>query len=193
VNPFATGVGPGSSPSCARAACWCGCGTARSIRARSPGTDPTAAADAAWAAAATFHATARAIRNPALRDVADAYDRASRMAHGKIPKRTAEGDGLRATARLLAMAGSPGDGSTPGAVQLTVGLVRLARAVGELRRAEQHAAQAAAARQATERLYASLSQARSGVPAPGGTQQSRTARGQRDIARLDFPAAAVPG
>ena len=67
---------------------------------RSAGTDPDAAADTAWAAAATFHATARAIGNPALRDVADAYDRAARVAYGKIPPRTAEGDGLRAAARL---------------------------------------------------------------------------------------------
>jgi hypothetical protein len=163
---------------------------------RSAGTDPTAAADAAWAAAATFHATARAIGNPALRNVADAYDRASRMAHGKIPQRTAEGDGLRAAARLLAMADSPGDGSTPGAAQLTLGLVRLARAVSELRQAEQRAAQAAAARQAAERLYASLSQARSGVRGPSGRrqpQQSRTARRPRDVASLDFPAAPWPG
>ena len=29
---------PGSSPACARPACWCGCGSARSTRARSPGT-----------------------------------------------------------------------------------------------------------------------------------------------------------
>ena len=78
--------------------------------------------------------------------MADAYDRAARMAYGKIPPRTAEGDGLRAAARLLAMAGSPGDGSARGAAQLTVGLLRLATAVGELREAQQHAAQAAAAR-----------------------------------------------
>jgi hypothetical protein len=70
------------------------------------------------------------------------------MAYGKIPQRTAEGDRLRAAARLLAMAGGPGDGSTQEAVQLAVGLVRLARAVGELRQAEQHAAQAAARRAA---------------------------------------------
>ena len=127
---------------------------------RSAGNDPRTAADTAWAAAAAFHATARAIGNPALRDVADAFDRAARMAYGKIPPRTAEGDRLRVAARLLAMAGGRGDGSTQGAVQLTVGLVRLATAVGELRQAEQHAAQAAAARQAAERLHASLNQAR---------------------------------
>lgn len=157
---------------------------------RSAGSDPAAAADTAWAAAAAFHATARAIGNPALWAVADYYDRAARMAHGKIPQRTAEGDRLRAAARLLAMTGGTGDGSTPGVIQLTAGLVRLARAVGELRQAERNAAQAAAARQAAERLYASLTQARAGTPAPGGPrqpQQSRTARRPRDIACLDFP------
>ena len=155
---------------------------------RSAGSSPSAAADTAWAAAATFHATAQAIGNPALRDVADAYDRAARIAYGKVPQRTAEGDRLRAAARLLAMAGGPGDGSTPGAIQLTIGLIRLARAVGELRQAEQHAAQAAAARQAAERLYASLSQARAGALAPDGPEQFRSARRPRDIASLDFPA-----
>ena len=266
---------PGSSRSCARAACWCDCGTARSTRARSPGTrcasrlhgrdgsprwygggrlaagltlprlrrnwdrdrtgtdpragsfrltgpereqfyfhtarqadaaaeqirrsariDPAAATDTAWAAAAIFHATARAIGDPALRDVADAYDRAARMAYGKIPQRTAEGDGLRAAARLLAMAGGPGDGGTRGAIQLTASLVRLARAVGELRQAEQHAAQAAAARQAAERLYARLSRARGGATAPGWPQephQSRHARRPRDIASPDFSVPPRPG
>ena len=86
---------------------------------RSAGSDPTAAADTAWAAAATFHATARAIRDPALRDAADTYDRAARMAYGKIPQRTNEGDRLRAAARLLAMADGPGDGRHAGAVHLT--------------------------------------------------------------------------
>jgi hypothetical protein len=93
--------------------------------------------------------------------VADAYDRAARMAYGKIPQRTAEGDGLRAAARLLAMAGGPGNGSAPGAAQLAFGLVRMARAVGELRQAEQRSA----ARQADERLQAALSQSRN-VPPP---------------------------
>jgi hypothetical protein len=67
---------------------------------RSAGGDPTAAADAAWAAAAAFHATARAIRDPALRRAADTFDRAARAAYGKIPYRTTEGDRLRAAARL---------------------------------------------------------------------------------------------
>ncbi len=45
---------------------------------RSAGGDPVAAADTTWAAVATFHATARAIRDPVLRRAADTYDRAAR-------------------------------------------------------------------------------------------------------------------
>ena len=165
---------------------------------RSAGSDPSATADTAWAAAAAFHATARTIGNPALRDVVDAYDRAARMAYGKIPQRTAEGDRLRSAARLLAMAGGPGDGSTLGAAQLTVGLIRLATAVGELREAQHHAAQAAAARQAAECLQAALSQSRESAAALGrpsrarqGMQgrpdQSHTIQWPGEAARHDFP------
>jgi hypothetical protein len=157
---------------------------------RSAGTVPDAAADTAWAAAATFHATARAIGNPALGDVADAYDRAARVAYGKIPPRTAEGDGLRAAARLLAMAGGSGGSNTRGVAQLTANLVRLARSVGELRQAQEHAAQAAAARQAAEHLYASLSHTRAGAAAlglPVRPDQRRTIRRPGDAARHDFP------
>ena len=45
------GTRPGSSRSCGRAACWCGCGTARSTRARSPATR--------WRFPATRNRTAR--------------------------------------------------------------------------------------------------------------------------------------
>ena len=68
---------------------------------RSAGGDPAAAADTVWVAAATFHATARVIRDPALRRAADTFDRAARAVYGKIPSRTTEGDRLRAAARLL--------------------------------------------------------------------------------------------
>ena len=163
---------------------------------RSAGEDPAAAADAAWAAAATFHATARAIRDPALCRAADTYDRAARMTYGKIPRRTSEGDGLRAAARLLAMAGGDTDGSMHAAVSLAASLVSLATAVGELRQAQQHAAQAAAARQAAERLYARLSQTRAGAAAlgmPVRPGQARAARTPGDAARHDFPMPLRPG
>ena len=135
---------------------------------RSAGGDPSAAADAAWAAAATFEATARAIRDPALRRAADTYDRAARATYGKIPHRTIEGDRLRAAARLLAMmGGSEEDSAMPAAVTLVASLVRLAKAVSELRQAQQHAAQAAAARKTVEGLYAALSRSRAGAAALG--------------------------
>ncbi len=74
--------------------------------------------------------------------------------------------------------------------RLAANLVSLATAVGELRQAQQHAAQAAAARQAAEHLYASLSQTRAGAAAlgiPVRPGQTRTARRPGDAARHDFP------
>ncbi len=64
---------------------------------------------------------------------ADTYDRAARMAYGKIPRRTSAGDTLRAATRLLAMTGRDTDGAMPAAVTLAASLVSLATAVGELR------------------------------------------------------------
>ncbi len=107
-------------------------GAAEHLR-RSAGSDPSAVADTAWAAAATFHATARAIRDPSLGRGADSYDRAARMAYGKIPQRTSEGDRLRAAARLLAMVGHDTDDTLPAAVALAANLVKPATAVAELR------------------------------------------------------------
>jgi hypothetical protein len=75
-------------------------------------SDLAGAADAAWAAAETLHVAARALRNPVLRCAADAYDRAARAGHGRIPRRSLDGDRLRATARLLAMAGDVADDTT---------------------------------------------------------------------------------
>jgi hypothetical protein len=122
--------------------------------------DPSGAADAAWAAADMLHVAARALRSPGLRCAADAYDRAARAPHGRVPHRTRDGDQLRATARPVALLGNAaGDGTLASAV-LIANLVALAGAVGELREAQQHAAQAAAARKAAEHLHATVAQAR---------------------------------
>src|SRR6266700_4226342 len=67
---------------------------------------PTAAADTAWAAADALHSAARALRDSELRRAADAYHRAARPPHGRIPLHTRSGDQLRATARLLALVGN---------------------------------------------------------------------------------------
>ena len=94
------------------------------------------------------------------------------------------------------MAGSSEAGTTPTALHLAASLVRLAGAVGELRQAQQHAAQAAAARKAAEGLHAALSRSRAGAAALGIPTQARpdqTIRKPGDAARLDFPVPLQPG
>jgi hypothetical protein len=156
---------------------------------RSAGNDPDAAADAAWAAAAAFDVTADALHDPALRDAADAYGRASRPRYGRIPRRTADGDRQRAVTRLLALAGDLSGDSTVLAGALLANLVGLAVAVAELRQAQRHAAQAAAARKAAEHMHAAMTRARSSVPWPAQMARPQRPRSTRhaDIAREDFP------
>jgi len=157
--------------------------------------EPAAAADAAWAAADTLHVAARALRSPVLRCAAGAYDRAARAGHGRIPHRSHEGDRLRATARLLAMAGDVTDDTTLLAAALIANLAALAAAVAELRQAQQHAAQAAAAHSAAEHMHAAMTQALSQEPRPVMGEAPRRGEAARaaSIARTDFPASPSPG
>jgi hypothetical protein len=151
--------------------------------------DPVAAADAAWAAADTLHVAARALRSRELRCAADAYDRAARAPHGRLPRRSRHGDQLRRTARLIALTGQVTGDSTLTAIALVANLVALMAAVAELRQAQQHAAQAAAARKAAERMREALVGAGASVPWLGQAarpQRTQSAR-QADAARLDFP------
>ena len=99
-------------------------------------TDPAAAADAAWAAADTLHVAARALRNPHLRCAADSYDRAARAQYGRMPRRSHDGDQLRRTARMIALAGNLTGDITLTAIALVAQLVALAAAVAELRQAQ---------------------------------------------------------
>src|SRR5205807_6264245 len=108
-------------------------------------TDPAGAADAAWAAADTLHVAARVLRNPHLWCAADSYDRAARAQYGRIPRRSHNGDRLRCTARMIALAGNLTGDATLTAIALVAQLVALAAAVAELRQAQQLAAQAQAA------------------------------------------------
>ena len=89
-------------------------------------TDPRAAADAAWAAADTLHVAARALGNPHLRCAADSYDRAARAAYGRIPALSHDGDQLRRTARMIALAGNLTGDTTLMAIALVAQLVALA-------------------------------------------------------------------
>ena len=157
-------------------------------------TDPAGAADAAWAAADTLHSAARVLRNPHLRCAADSYDRAARAAYGRDPARSHDGEQLRRTARMIALAGNLTGDNTLLAIALMAQLVALAAAVAELRQAQQHAAQAAAARDAAAHLQTAVAQARSQVPRFGHAQSRRSTRGRSaaENARQDFPTGLSP-
>jgi hypothetical protein len=152
--------------------------------------DPGQAADAAWAAADTLHSAARALDSRILRRAADSYDRAARVRHGRIPRPTAEGNQLRGAARLLSMTGGIAGDGTMFSAALIANLVALAIAVAELRQAQQHAAQAAAARATAIHLHGATVQARSAVPSPGQAAARRPGQSASaaDVARRDLPA-----
>jgi hypothetical protein len=145
-------------------------------------TNPVAAADAAWATSDTLHVAAAMLGSRILRQAADAYDRAARPPYGRIPPPIPAGNQLRQAARLLsAFAYLTGDRSmTP--IVLITRLAALAEAVAELRDAQQHAAQAAAARTAAEQLHAAAHPAPPAQPRPA--QRASTAA---QLAGQSFP------
>jgi len=151
-------------------------------------TNPAAAADAVWATSDTLHVAAAALGSRTLRQAADAYDRAARPPYGRIPPPSPAGNRLRQAARLLsAFAFLTGDGSMA-QILLVTRLAALAEAVAELRDAQQHVAQAAAAHTAAERLYAATGPAPPAHPRPA--QHTSTAAAQ--LAGLSFPQSARP-
>jgi hypothetical protein len=163
---------------------------------RCTAVDPGSGADAAWATADALHATARATGSRVLRCAADGYDRAARAPHRQVPPRTREGDGLRTAARLLAMTG--GDGMDQ-AGPLARNLVSLVDAVADLRAAQAHAAQAAAARQTAEQLHAAFMQAgmrapyvrRAHAPATGAAGPPSRADAEFPVPVTELPDAAA--
>ena len=150
-------------------------------------TDPAAAADAAWATSDTLQVAAAMLGSRILRQAADAYDRAARPPYGRIPPPSPAGNQLRQAARIMsAFACLTGDRSmTP--IVLITRLAALAEAVAELRDTQQHAAQAAAARVAAERLHAA---ARPAPPAQLRPAQHASTAAQ--LAGLSFPQSARP-
>jgi hypothetical protein len=141
------------------------------IRAQAT-TDPAAAADAAWAASDTLHAAAATLDSPGLRQAADSFDRAARAAHGRIPAPSPAGNQLRHAARLIGTLAHVTRDPALWPVVLILRLAALAGAVAELRRVQQHAAQAAAARIAAQQLHAAAGPAP--APAPAGHCRART-------------------
>ena len=144
---------------------------------------PVDASDAAWAVADTLHAAAAALGSRILRQAADSYDRAGRLAYGRTPRPTPTGNSLRQTARLLAKAGVASGDHLLAQVTLIAQLAALAEAVIALRHAQRHAAQAAAARRAAEHLHAA---ARDWCP-PGRARRQARPSTPAERARLDFP------
>ena len=157
---------------------------------------PAGAGNAAWAAADTLHVAARALHSPQLRRAADAYDRAARAQHGRIPRATPQGSQLRAAARLMALAGPASGDATLATIALIANLMALAIAVAELRQAQQLTAQAAAARTAATQLQAARVQARSPVPhgdAPRpGQRVTAAGLARTDVAMLARPWSSPP-
>ena len=146
-------------------------------------TNPAYASDAAWAAADTLHVAASALRSPVLRQAAASYDRAARAPYGRIPRPTPAGNSLRRAARLLCAA-SITDDSGIAQIALVARLAALIEDIADLRAAQRHVAQAAAARQAAEHLHAARTAYAARVP-----DQART---PADRARLDFPMSPGP-
>ena len=67
------------------------------------------------------------------------------------------------------------------------GLAKLADAVAELRQAQEHASQAAAARQAAEQLHTAFTQARGRMLAPGRAETRLSEHGPATHAGAEFP------
>jgi hypothetical protein len=158
-------------------------------------TDPSAAADAAWAASDALHVAADVLGSRTLRQAADSYARAARCGFGRIPRPTPTGNGLRATARLLAFAAAVGDEDQAAVLMLVAKLAELAIAVAELREAQRRAAQASAARTAAGHLHAATcpgsAWARQANSKPT-VRTHRRARTAADLAGLDLPAGTKP-
>ena len=150
-------------------------------------TDPAAAADAAWATSDTLHVAAAMLGSRVLRQAADAYDRAARAPYAHIPPTSPAGNQLRQAARLLSTFAYLTSDRSMTPIVLITRLAALAEAVAELRDAQQHAAQAAAARTAAERLYIAARPAPPSQPRPA--QRASTAA---QFAGQSFPHSARP-
>jgi hypothetical protein len=122
--------------------------------------DPYEGADAAWATADALHVAAKVLHSPLLRCVGASYDRAARPPHGRLSHRTHAGESLRAVARLLATTSPVSGDPLTQALALIANLAALVEAVAELRVAQAHFTQAAAASEAAQQLHAIVADAR---------------------------------
>ena len=91
-------------------------------------------------------------RGGPLTVAAGEYDRAARELWGRVPARSSAGQGLRTASVLLSAARFVGRNENPQLLALLAQLASLTDAVTRLRENQQRAAQAAAARRASEQL-----------------------------------------
>jgi hypothetical protein len=150
------------------------------------GADPASASDIAWAAADMLRAASAVLGSPALRQAADAYDRAARQPWGRLPPPSPAGNQLRSAARLLSAVAYASRDRPLAHIALVVRLVALAEAVGELRAAQQHAAQASAALAAARQLRAAAT-----PPGPAGPPPPGRGPAASRLAAESFPAGPV--
>jgi hypothetical protein len=152
---------------------------------------PEAAADAAYAAGDALRVTAAALGSPVLAQAADAYDRAARQQHGRIPPPTPAGNQLRHAARVIsAYAYLTGTRSLAPLV-LLIRLAALAETLTGLRNTQQSHWQAGAALRAARHLHQAASTTGPGqrpgpVPhVPGTTRPAATPAA--DTIAVNFP------
>jgi hypothetical protein len=153
--------------------------------------DPGSANDAAWATADALRIAARVLHNPAFRQAAEAFDRAARAPHARIPLCSAAGDGLRLAARALGAMRTSSDSSAQ-VTDLILSLLQLVETIAELRTMQHHTAQATAAHQAAGHLHtAPKSHDAPPGPAHNLRRDPDPARAP-GVARQDSPAGFTP-
>ena len=114
-----------------------------------------------------------------LSAAAEAFARAGRHPYRRIPTPSDTGHSLRTVARLTAVLSAGSGGTAAGSLALLAGLAALARALADLREAQQRAHQVAAARRAVEQLRTVAPPRRADPTRPGGRDDDpRTRRGR---------------
>ncbi|WP_157430162.1 relaxase/mobilization nuclease domain-containing protein [Actinomadura oligospora] len=144
-------------------------------------TNPHAARDACWATADLLHSAAQATGNHHLARAADAYDRAARAPHGRIPHPTPSGNRLRSAARIMAIARTSG---SPGIQILTVlaaAMLTLIDTIADLHHLHRREAQSDGAKAARRSLSEVIHDGTPWFTADQSRQQSPVAVAMADV------------
>ena len=148
-------------------------------------TSPDGAADAAWAAGDALRVTAAALGSPILAQAADAYDRAARQQHGRIPSPTPAGNQLRHAARTISAHAYLTGNKALAPLVLIIRLAVLAETLAGLRDAQHRAHQGDAALRAARHLHEAVSTSGPVPGVPGRTRPAATPAA--DAITANFP------